>query len=160
MGPEAHLPSARIHLGRRSRKLFFLAFSLRPSRLRGESAVSHSPPKRKERKESANKNSFQAAKDLRVSSREDTEMHRRDFPGRVSHGGTRRQTRRAPLRGTLTGTEPQRHPRLRGEAFVRRGSDQFDIWSAEYPLLVNPRSAMKSGIRARRRIAGLIESSE
>src|SRR5213596_1321057 len=87
-------------------------------------------------------------------------MHRRDFPGRVSHGGTRRQTRRAPLRGTLTGTEPQRHPRLRGEAFVRRGSDQFDIWSAEYPLLVNPRSAMKSGIRARRRIAGLIESSE
>src|SRR5437867_11264926 len=68
MGPEAHLPSARIHLGRRSRKLFFLAFSLRPSRPRGESAVPHSPPRRKERKESANKNSFQAAKDPRLSS--------------------------------------------------------------------------------------------
>src|SRR5437867_7067163 len=63
MGPEAHLPSARIHLGRRSRKLFFLAFSLRPSRLRGESAVPHSPPRRKERKESANKNSIRRRDD-------------------------------------------------------------------------------------------------
>ena len=47
---------------RHSRKLVLLAFSLRPSRLRGESAVPHSPPRRKEREESANKNSFQAAK--------------------------------------------------------------------------------------------------
>src|SRR5436309_16007943 len=51
-------------------KVVFLAFSLRPLRLRGESAVPHSPPKRKERKESANKNSFQAAKDFRVSNTE------------------------------------------------------------------------------------------
>src|SRR5437867_7667876 len=51
-------------------KLGFLAFSLRPSRLCGESAVPHSPPRREERKESANKNSFQAAKHLRLSSME------------------------------------------------------------------------------------------
>src|SRR5437867_11057703 len=68
MGPEAHLPSARIHLGRPSRKLVFLAFSLRPSRLRGESAVPHSPPRRKERKESAKKNPFQASKNFQLSS--------------------------------------------------------------------------------------------
>ena len=57
-----------IVLERRGRKLIFLAFSLHPSRLRGESAVQHLPPRRKERKECANKNSFQAAKDLGLSS--------------------------------------------------------------------------------------------
>src|SRR5437867_5637482 len=53
---------------RAATKLVFLAFSLRPSRLRGVSAVPHSPPRRKEHKESANKNSFQPAKDLRPGS--------------------------------------------------------------------------------------------
>jgi hypothetical protein len=43
-------------------KRILLAFSLRPSRLRGESAVRHQPLSREERKESAKKNSFQAAK--------------------------------------------------------------------------------------------------
>src|SRR5437867_11180543 len=52
----------RIVTDQPSRKLVFLAFSLRPWRLRGEGAVPHPPPRRKERKESANKNSFQAAK--------------------------------------------------------------------------------------------------
>jgi len=49
----------RINTKQQSRKLVFLAFSLRPSRLRGESAVPRSPPRREERKESAKKNSFQ-----------------------------------------------------------------------------------------------------
>src|SRR5437867_5747456 len=40
-------------------KLVFLALSLRSWRLRGESAVPHSPPRRKERKESANMNAIQ-----------------------------------------------------------------------------------------------------
>src|SRR5437867_1935666 len=60
----------RTDTDQHSRKLVFLAFSSRPSRLRGESAVPHSPPIRKERKESANKNTFPAAKDLRLSSTE------------------------------------------------------------------------------------------
>ena len=58
--------------GEAATNLVFLAFSLRPSHLPGESAVPHSPPRRKERKESANKNSFQAAKDLGLSS---TDLH-------------------------------------------------------------------------------------
>src|SRR5439155_16507259 len=58
----------RINTERPSRELDFLAFSLRPSRLRGESAVPHSPPKRRERKESAKKNSFQASKNFQLSS--------------------------------------------------------------------------------------------
>src|SRR5437867_9644289 len=49
-------------------KSVFLTDSLGPSRLRGESAVPHSPPRRKERKVSAKKNSFQAAKDFLLSS--------------------------------------------------------------------------------------------
>src|SRR2546427_13205130 len=59
---------------RAATKLVFLAFSLRPSRLRGERAVPHSPPRHKERKEFANKNSFQAVKDLRLSLRISSEI--------------------------------------------------------------------------------------
>src|SRR5207247_10168797 len=61
-----------VRSSRAALTLFFLAFSLRPSHLGGESAVPHSPRKRKERKESANTKSFQAAKDLRLSSTEFT----------------------------------------------------------------------------------------
>ena len=43
----------------------FLAFFLRLSRLRGEGAVPHLPPRRKERKESAKQNNLVAAKLLR-----------------------------------------------------------------------------------------------
>src|SRR5881296_4296216 len=69
---------------RAATKLVFLAFSLRPSRLRGESAVPHSPPRRKERKVSANKNSFQAAKDLRLRSSTEAWRTWRGEPGGAS----------------------------------------------------------------------------
>jgi len=40
-GPRINADAADLHEAAQRRKLFFLAFSLRPSRLRGESGVPH-----------------------------------------------------------------------------------------------------------------------
>src|SRR5438552_9653045 len=66
-------------------KLKSFAFSLRASRLRGESPAQGSPRSREEREDFAKKNPFLPAKDLRVSSsteqpgRNQNGSHRRDF---------------------------------------------------------------------------------